>query len=78
MVLSGHKLSPYSLCWKIRAKYKQYYVPLFSNAYHMKRDIFFSDSNALILSEGTNEIIISIIFDVMNESELDNDASVCH
>ena len=44
----------------------------------MKRDIFFSDSNALILSEGTNEIIISIIFDVMNESELNNDASVCH
>ena len=53
-------------------------MPLFSNAYHMKRDIFFSDSNALILSEGTNEIIISIIFDVMNESELNNDASVCH
>ena len=45
-------------------------MSLFSNAYHLKRNNLFSDFNAFTFSEGTNEIIISIVFDVVNECEI--------
>lgn len=78
MVLSGHKLSPYHFAGKFVLNTSSTMCHSFQRHIIWNETFFFSDFNALIFSEGRIEIIISIIFDVMNESELNNDISVCH